>query len=123
MADIVFNIAKGRIAQLATLPAANDAFVVVPLEASNEQTTMGRKTATGVTATVTDASDTVTVSMDDVTWSTASGNAVGAIVVCYDPDTTTGSDADLVPLTKHDFSVTPDGSDIVAVVSDIVSIT
>lgn len=140
MANIVFNIALGRVASLAALPAANDALVVVPLEAtglesdallrdydtlalllagaSNEQTTMGRKTITSVSVTVNDTDNRVDIDVADQTWTAASGNAVGALVFCYDPDTTGGTDADLVPLTKHDFTVTPDGSDITAVITD-----
>ena len=39
--------------------------------------------------------------------------AIGDLVVCYDP---VGSQtaSDMVPLTQHDFSVTPDGSDVTA---------
>lgn len=136
MADIVFNIAKGKMAYYASLPAANDALIVVPIQttgietdatlrdyanlstllaASNdEQTTMGRKTATTVTVTVDNTNDRVDIDMDDITWTAATGNAVSALVVCYDPDTTSGTDADLVLLSKHDFVVTPNGSDIVA---------
>lgn len=134
MADFVFNIAKGKVAYYATLPATNDALVIVPLESagleadatlkdyddlaallagsSNEQTTMGRKTVTAVTETVDDTNDRVDVDFADPTWTAATGNAVGALVVCYDPDTTTGTDSTLIPLTKHDFSVTPDGADV-----------
>ena len=134
MANVIFNIAKGRIASLAALPAANDALIVVPLESaglvsdatmidyatldailtgpSNEQTTMGRKTATGVTVTVDNANDRVDIDMNDITWIGATGNQVGALVVCYDPDTTGGTDADLIPMSKHDFVVTPNTGDI-----------
>ena len=135
MADITFNIALGKVAYYASLPAANDALVMVPLEASglesdavlkdkntladvlagatNEQTTLGRKTLAAVTVTVDDTNDRVDVDCADVTWVAASGNPVGAVVVCYDPDTTSGTDADLVPLTKHDFPFTPNGTDAV----------
>lgn len=139
MADFVFNIAKGKIAYYAGLPAANDALVIVPIEAtgleadatlkdydnlslllagtSNEQTTMGRLTATGVTVTVDDTNDVVNLDMTDPVWSAATGNALGALVICYDPDTTTGTDADLIPLAKYNFAVTPNGNDITAVVN------
>jgi hypothetical protein len=139
VANWVANISKGRFAYYATLPAANDALIVVVLEAAgleadatlkdyanlalllagttNEQTTMGRKTATGVTVTVNNATDLVDVDMADITWVAAAGNAVGALLVCYDPDTTGGTDADIIPLSKHDFTITPDGiNDIVATV-------
>lgn len=134
MADIVFNIAKGKVAYYATLPAANDALIAVPIEtsgiesdatlkdydtlsailaaANNEQTTMGRKTLAGVTATVDDTNDWIDVDFTDPTWTAATGNPISAIVVCYDPDTTGGTDADLIPLTKHDAVATPAGGDI-----------
>lgn len=140
MANLVFNIALGKLAYYAGLPATNDALIMVPLEASglvgdstmrdyddlstllagasNEQTTMGRKTLTSVTATVDDTNDRVNMDAADVTWTAASGNAIGAVVICYDPDTTTGTDADLIPLTKHDVSMTPDGSDFTLTISD-----
>lgn len=140
MADFVFNIAKGKIAYYASLPAANDALIAIPIEASgveadatvkdydtvaailaattNEQTTMGRKTLASVTVTVDDTNDRVALDAADITWTAATGNAVSDILICYDPDNTTGTDADLIPLTWHDFSVTPDGSDITATISD-----
>lgn len=140
MSNLVFNVALGRVASLAALPAANDALIAVPLEAtglvtdaamrdyddlaallagaSNEQTTMGRKTLASVTVTVDDTNDRVAIDCADITWTAATGNAVGAVVICYDPDTTTGTDADLVPLTKHDVTLTPDGSNFSLTVAD-----
>ncbi|MFF9312150.1 hypothetical protein ACF1BS_14690 [Streptomyces sp. NPDC014748] len=140
MANIVFNTALGRLAYYASLPATNDALVMVPLEASglvadsvmrdyddlgallagatNEQTTMGRKTLTGVTVTVDDTNDRVNMDAADVTWTAATGNAIGAVVICYVPDTTSPSDAAAIPLTKHDVTMTPDGSDFTLTISD-----
>lgn len=140
MADFVFNISKGQVAYYASLPAANDALIAIPIEASgvesdaiikdydtvaailaavtNEQTTMGRKTLASVTVTVDDTNDRVNIDCADITWTGATGNAVSDILICYDPDTTGGTDSSLIPLTWHDFSVTPDGSDITATVSD-----
>lgn len=145
MANIVFNQALGRLAYYASLPATNDALIMVPLEAtglvddatmrdydtldailagaSNEQTTMGRKTLASVTATVDDTNDRVNLDAADVTWTAATGNAIGAVVICYDPDTTTGTDADLIPLTKHDVTMTPDGSDFTLTISDFARAT
>ena len=145
MANICFNISLGRVASLAALPATNDALIAVPLEASglvsdatmrdyddlqtllagatNEQTTMGRKTLTGVTVTVDDTNDRVAIDCADITWTSATGNAVGALLICYDPDTTTGTDADLVPLTKHDLTMTPDGSNYTVTIADFYRAT
>lgn len=145
MADLVFNIAKGRVHQLVKNVddgnPANSRLIVVPIETSgieadatlrdhndlaallagtsNEQSTMGRKTITAamITITVDDTNERVDIDMDDIVWTGATGNAISALVVCYDPDNTAGTDADLIPLTKHDFVVTPDGSDITAQVN------
>ena len=140
MANIVFNQALGRVAYYGSLPATNDALIAVPIEAtgivsdatmrdyddlstllagaSNEQTTMGRKTLASVTVTVDDTNDRVAVDCADITWTAATGNAISALVICYDPDTTTGTDTDLIPLVKCDFAITPDGSDVTATVND-----
>jgi len=140
MANLVFNTSLGRVAYLASLPAANDGLVLIALEASgletdavlrdkddfaavvsgttNEQTTVGRKTLSGVTVTVDDTNDRVALDAADVTWTAPTGNAIGAMVICYDPDTTTGTDADLIPLTKHDLAWTPDGNTFVLSIAD-----
>lgn len=139
MADFIFNIAKGYIGYYVSLPAANDAIIAVPIETSgietdatlkdhdtlsallagtsNEQTTLGRKTITSFTTTVDDTNDRVDYDTADLTWTAGAGNAISAVVFCYDPDTTAGTDTTLVPLSKHDFVITPDGSDINAQVA------
>ena len=90
---------------------------------SNEQGTMGRKyiQASDLTLTVDDTNDRLDVDAADVAWTGATGNEISALVICYIPDgnATGGVSADsaVIPLTKHDFVVTPDGSDIVAQVN------
>jgi hypothetical protein len=138
--NVVFNVALGRVAHLASLPAANDGLVLIPLEASgletdavlrdkddfaavvagttNEQTTVGRKPLSGVTVTVDDTNDRVAIDAADVTWTAPTGNPVGAVVICYDPDITAGTDADLIPLTKHDVAWSPDGNSFTLAVAD-----
>ncbi|MEH0627776.1 hypothetical protein [Streptomyces stelliscabiei] len=140
MANITFNVALGRAASLAALPAASDALILVPLEASglesdavlrdkdtladvvsgttNEQTTVGRKTLAGVTVTVDDTNDRVNIDASDVTWTAPTGNAIGAMVICYDPDSTGGTDADLIPVTKADVAWTPDGNNFTLAIAD-----
>lgn len=140
MSNIVFNIALGRLAYYTSLPAANDALILVPLESSgletdavlrdkddlaavvagttNEQTTAGRKTLASVTITIDDTNDRVALDAADVTWTSPTGNAIGAVVICYDPDTTVGTDADLIPLTKHDLTWTPDGNNFTLSIAD-----
>lgn len=137
MGNVVANVYKGRVAYYATLPAAADALIVIPLEATglvsdatlidyqdagtmiagatNEQTTMGRKTVTAsVTSVVDYTNDWVDVDMPDQVWTAATGNALGKLCVAYDNDTGAGTDTNIIPLTYHDFVVTPDGSDVTA---------
>lgn len=40
--------------------------------------------------------------------------AMGKLIVAYDPDITGGTDADVIPLTAHDFPVLPVGDPLVA---------
>lgn len=145
MSNLVFNIALGKVGQyyqnVENGTPANSRIIVVPIEttgieadaalrdhndlaallagSSNEQTTMGRKTlaAANITLTVDDTNERLDIDCDDLTWTAATGNAVSALVFCYDPDNTAGTDADLIPLHKQDFVVTPDSSDIVAQIS------
>lgn len=142
MANIVFNIAKGRVVELYNRVESNDptnsALILVPIEtsglegdstlidadtltallsgATNEQTTMGRKTLTdsdlASLPAPDDGNDRYDVSLPTVTWTAATGNAISKIAVCYDPDTTGGTDANIIPLTMFDFAITPDGSDV-----------
>lgn len=142
MANIVFNIAKGRVAELYDRVESNDpansAIILVPIETSgleadsvlidadtlaavlsgttNEQTTMGRKTLTDADLAAIpapdDTNDRNERSLPSVTWTAASGNAISKILVCYDSDTTAGTDSNIVPLTMFDFVQTPGGGDI-----------
>ena len=141
MSNFVFNIAKGKAGQyfqnVKDGSPANSRIIVVPIEATgveaddalkdhntldelltaanNEQATMGRKTvaAADLTLTVDDTTNLLKVEMADQTWAAATGNAISDLLLCYDPDNTAGDDTTIIPLTCHDFSVTPDGSDVV----------
>lgn len=42
--------------------------------------------------------------------SIVAGTAITHILIAYDPDTTGGTDSNIVPLTWHDYAITPDGS-------------
>lgn len=87
---------------------------------ANEVTNTGyaRKTLTDadlVAFAPDDTNDRVDLDIPDQTWTgVAAGTAWTDLLVCYDPDTTGGTDSAIVPLTNHDFAVTPDGSDITA---------
>ncbi len=143
MADIVFNQGLGRIVELAHRVNNNDptdaAIILAALgsaaadsvlkdldtlaaiEANGstaEATNSGyaRKTITTLTVTVDDTNDRTDVDYADQTWTgvAASPGAWTDLLNCYDGNTGGGSDSDIVPLTLHDFAVTPDGSDITA---------
>lgn len=142
MANITFNIAKGRIVELYNRvennDPANSALVLVPIEtsglesdatlidkdtladllsgATNEQTTMGRKILTDADLAALpapdDTNDRYDLALPTVTWSAAGGNPISKIAVCYDSDTTGGTDANIIPLCMFDFAQTPSGADI-----------
>lgn len=128
MAALIPNIAKGKVAYYAGLPAANDAVIwvlftgtetddnlrdadtltaVIAL-AVNEATFTGyaRVTGTSVTVTVDDTNNRTDVDTADPSWSPTSAEALTRIGAFYDPDTTGGTDADLIPLFIDDFVLT-----------------
>ena len=62
-----------------------------------------------------DTNDRYEVGLPDQTWTSAGGatnNTLTKIIICYDSDTTGGTDANIIPLTHHDFTPTTDGSDL-----------
>lgn len=70
----------------------------------------------GITVTVDDTNDRTDVDIADQTW-TGVATSPGAwtdLVVAYDSDSTGGADSAIIPVSQHDFAVTPDGSDITA---------
>lgn len=92
--------------------------------ASDEATNTGysRKTLsdTDIAAiTVDDSSDVVTADTANQTWTSVSNDGTGAIgklLVCY--DAAGAGDGSIVPLTYHDFAVTPNGGDITATIAN-----
>ena len=149
MADFVFNIAKGRVAEFYNRVDSNDptnsALVIVVLATSGLETDavlMDKDTladvVSGTTNEVTntnyarkvltdsdlaafaadDTNNRVDLDFADQTWTAvAAGDGWSKLLVCYDGDTTGGADSAIIPLTAHDFVITPDGSDITAVVN------
>lgn len=133
MGDFVFNIAKGAVAEkvrdganlaimilatsgIETDAALKDLTTVTALVAgtTNEVTNSGysRKTISNasVTLTVDNTNDRVDVDIPDQTFSAiVAGDGWNDAVVYED---TGGADGSRVPLTQHDFVVTPDGTDI-----------
>lgn len=62
-----------------------------------------------------DSSNYVLLDLPDTTWNAvqSDGGAWGKILVCYRPGTAP-ADSAIIPLTGHDFPITPDGTAIVA---------
>lgn len=132
MADLVFNIAKGRVAELYNRVDSNDpansALIILILATSgieadatlrdvdtvtalvagttNEVTNTGyaRKVLTDadiVAFAPDDTNDRVDLDIPDQTWTAvAAGDGWNDLVVAYDNDTTGGTDANIVPLTR-----------------------
>lgn len=148
MADFVFNLSKGRVAELVNRvkvgdPAASRIYAIpVDVAAVTDATlkdlddfaaiiTAGvternannwnRKTlaAADLTAmTVDDVNDRMPADSIDLLWTPGpTAGAVTDIIYCY-ASVVTPTNAQLLPLTQHDFAITPDGSDVQATVSD-----
>lgn len=129
MADFVFNIAKGAFAEKVRDGASNcgvllliaadtdaamrdtDTVTALLATGANEATDGSYARKTGLTGTVTvdDTNDRVDVDLPDQTWTSLAGSAITDAVVFYEES---ANDNGRVPLTLHDFAVTPDGSDV-----------
>lgn len=126
MADLVFTVALGRGAELAALTPANSALIAVLLQdtglesdallaehpdlanlllANTEATATGYARQTLTTVTVANSAGEQHVHADTIDFGTLGGatdNLIAKLVVCYDPDTTGGTDADLIPISAFD---------------------
>lgn len=131
MADFVFNIAKGAVAEKFRDGAANGLMLL--LSAAEADATMkdhdtisallagaadevadasyGRKTGITGTITVDDTNDRVDADMPDQTWTALAGPDPVDLIIAYEE---AAADATRIPLTCHDFAVTSDGSDVTA---------
>lgn len=145
MANFVFNVAKGRVAEFFNRvdqnDPANSAIVVVAVVATAADAVMkdydtlsallgdanvaeatnanyARKVLTDADIAALspdDLGDLMQVTIADQTWSSVgAGDNWTDLIICYDSDTTAGTDANIIPLTCHDFAVTPNGGDITA---------
>ena len=66
--------------------------------------------------TVDDTNDRVDIDLPDQTWTSAGGttdNTLAKALVCYDSDTTGGTDANILPGMLYDAVETTNGSDLV----------
>lgn len=144
MANFVFNIGKGKVAELFARVDGNEptnsAILAIPLKVSDteanrkddatleavlasvidEQTEgWSRKTLTDADLAaaqyaVDQANDRGQASVVEIKWTTpTSGKNTTGVLICYDSDTTGGTDANIIPLLHLDFAVTADGNDVI----------
>ena len=143
MANFVYNIAKGRVAEFFNRVDSNDpstsAIILVPLSASgteaegqdydtlaavlagtaNEQTSGGwsRKTLTDSDLSaiaVDDTNNRMPATLPQVTWTgPTAGNDTTGLLICYDADTGSGTDSGIIPLVHCDFAAVADGNDVI----------
>lgn len=67
------------------------------------------------------ANDRTAADIADQVWSNVAADGsgpIGKLLVCYDPVLGSGTDAQIEPLTYHDFVVTPNGGNITATIAD-----
>lgn len=147
MGTFVFNIAKGRVAELYNRVDSNDpaasALYIIPVDRAavsdatlvdlddfaavitagvTERTTGGwnRKTLDDTalsTMTQDDTNDRMPLDAADQTWTAVSAGTVTDLLFCY-ASVVTPTNSQLLPLTCHTFAITPDGSDVVATITD-----
>lgn len=144
MADVMFNVGKGRLVELYKRIEDNDppnsALVILLLKTSVADATLidfadinamlidvGVVEAdftnyTRITFSDTElaslpiadnATDTYALPLPNAVWASAGGvlnNTLAKLILCFDYDTTTGVDADLVPIAAYDYTGTTDGS-------------
>lgn len=68
-------------------------------------------------STTDDANDRREADIGNQTWSSAGGasnNTLDKLVMCYDSDSTGGTDANIVPVAHYDFDITTNGGDLTA---------
>lgn len=131
MADFVFNVAKGAVAEKIRDSAAALGVILVKTAESDANmkdrltlatvvansteadfTNYARKTGITGTVTVDTTNDRVDVSCPNQTWTTAGGatnNTLAKAIVYYED---AAADATRVPLVALDFVVTTDASDL-----------
>jgi hypothetical protein len=143
MANLVFNVAKGRGIQLlknvkddspaasvvriyaivagaATDDELRDAdtmsavFATAAAEATNSGYAQITDDGTDLTLTLDDTGNTYDAILTDQTWTSVSaGDDWTDIIVAYDPDGL-GTAASCIPISLHDFVVSPNGGNITA---------
>jgi hypothetical protein len=134
VADFIFNISKGAFIEKVrdsgsallmllliaadTDDAMRDTDTVTALLATgaNEATDGSYARKTGITGTITvdDTNNRVDLDIPDQTFTALAGSAITDAVIAFEE---AAADGTRIPLSLHDFAVTPDGSDVTAVVN------
>jgi len=148
MADFAFNIAKGRAVELFNRVDSNDpaasALYLIPVQVSavtdatlkdlddfaaiiaagvTERSANGwnRKTLDDTVIAFgapDDTNDRYPIDFADQTWTPTVGtDTVSDLIVCY-ASVASPTNAQLLPVSQHDFVITPDGSLVTATVND-----
>lgn len=138
--DLIFNDEKGRIRTRSELPLANDALILVLLKstgleaddtlnnyddllallaAANDEgdfTNYARKVInSGISVVVDDTNNRTDIDFADQTYVNAGGatnNTLGKALLCYDPDTTGGTDSEIKPMAAYNITATTDGNNL-----------
>lgn len=134
MASGTFNIAMGREAEYGSLPGSDDALILVLLRGVESDSllrqhdtlasVLGSNTECNFTGysrielsttfVVSDALGTPILDASDPSDIDPAGNgtnnAIVKALVCYDPDTTGGTDSTIVPMFFHDAAIATDGN-------------
>ena len=107
-----------------------DDFAAVVAGTTNEVTGTGwnRKTLTDADLVALPAPDDTNnrfaVAIPTFNWTPdVAADDASSIVICYDSDTTAGTDSNLIPLTHHDFTVLTDGNQVVVNAGDFFRAT
>lgn len=146
MADFAYNIAKGRAVELFNRVDANDpaaaALYIIPVDVAavtdatlrdlddfaaiitagvTERAATGwnRKTLTDTDITFpapNDGNDSYDIDIPDPVWTAVTAGAVTDLIVCY-ASVASPTNAQLLPISQHDFAITPDGSDVTGTVN------
>ena len=136
--DFIFNVAKGRTRTLSEL-TGNQGLVWVLLQstgleadsvledydtlaallaASNTEATFTNYARTPVASpsgSVDDAADEWVLAaavLQILAAGQGTDNLLHKALICHDPDTTTGTDTDVIPVAAYDITVQTDGSDL-----------
>ena len=132
MANGVFNIAKGRVAEKIADSAANIVVLLLKVAEADDTlnnydtvaallaganteadfTNYARKTGITGTVTVDDTNNWADCDIPDQTWTSAGGASNNTMVKAIIAYQESAGDANLIPLTHHDWTPTTDGSDL-----------